>query len=62
MQRISQDGTLEDVEVVEVFTIKPNGQKIAVDPSSILSQQATQHNTRCHRQDAGPWVISPRDS
>src|SRR6185369_16127578 len=39
-QRISYDGTLEDIEVVEAFTIKPGGQKVAVDPSAILSQQA----------------------
>ena len=39
-QRVSYEGTLEDVEIVEAFTIKPNGQKIAVDPSSIFAQQA----------------------
>ncbi len=39
-QRVSYEGTLEDVEIIEAFTVKPNGQKIAVDPSSIFTQQA----------------------
>jgi transglutaminase-like putative cysteine protease len=43
-QRIGYDGTLQDIAVTEAYTVKPGGQKIPVDPSTILTQQAPAAN------------------
>jgi hypothetical protein len=38
------DGTMEEAAVLEAYTLKPDGRKIAVDPANILNQKAPQSN------------------
>ena len=38
------DATVEDAEVLEAYTLKPDGRKITVDPGNIITQKAPQAN------------------
>jgi transglutaminase-like putative cysteine protease len=38
------EGTLQDVEVMEAYTLKPDGRKLTVDPTNVITQKAPQAN------------------
>src|SRR5581483_4802190 len=38
------EGTVQDVEVLEAYTLKPDGHKLTVDPANIITQKAPQAN------------------
>jgi len=41
---VRYDGSTQDVEVLEGYTLKPDGRKLPVDPANVITQKAPQAN------------------